>query len=71
MPPEDQVRSWLLLFYSRGSKVDADKYWIEHGKEIYKDIKIQMKIDGAIKKKAAELTAGLSDPEEKVALPTF
>ena len=66
MPPEDHVRSWLLLFYSRGLKVDADKYWVEHGKEIYNDIKNEMKIDGSIKKKAAELTAGVSDPEEKV-----
>lgn len=66
MPPEDHVRSWLLLFYSQGSKVDADKYWVEHGKEIYNAIKVEMKSDGSIKKKAAELTAGLSDPEEKV-----
>ena len=66
MPPEDNVRSWMLLFYSKRRKFKPDQYWSELGKSIRREIKDETKIDGAIKKKAAELTAGLSTPTQKI-----
>ena len=66
MPPEDNIRSWLLLFYSKKRKFKPDKYWSELGKAIRHEIRNEIKVDGAIKKKAAELTAGLSTPTEKI-----
>ena len=66
MPPEDNLRSWLLLFYSKKRKFKPDRYWSELGKAIRHEIRNEIKIDGAIKKKAAELTAGLTTPTEKI-----
>ena len=66
MPPEDNVRSWMLLFYSKRRKFKPDKYWSELGKSIRREIRNDTKIDGAIKKKAAELTAGLTTPTQKI-----
>jgi transglutaminase-like putative cysteine protease len=66
MPPEDQVRSWILLFYSPGAETDPEKYWTKIGKEIFEGYKEQMRVDGKIKEKAKELTAGLNTAEEKV-----
>ena len=67
MPPEDQVRSWLLLFYARKSDLDKEKFWREHGKELYNEHKRELKVDGKIKQAAAEITAGAASEAEKVA----
>ena len=66
MPPEDNIRSWLLLFYSKRRKFKPDRYWSELGKVFRHEIKNEIKVDGAIKKKAAELTLGLSTPTQKI-----
>ena len=66
MPPEDNIRSWILLFYSKRRKFKPDKYWSELGKAIRNEIKNDVKIDGSIKKKAAELIAGLTTPTRKI-----
>ena len=51
MPPEDHVRSWMLLFYSQGTELKKDKYWTSLGKALYKEIKQGTKVDSAVKKK--------------------
>jgi len=66
MPPEDNIRSWMLLFYSKKRNFKPDKYWSEMGKAIRHELRNEVKVDGSIKKKAAELTAGLSTPTEKI-----
>jgi len=66
MPPEDSVRSWVLLFYSKGSKVEPEKYWKQLGKAMHKETGNQMKVDGGVKKKAIALTAGAATPQEKL-----
>jgi hypothetical protein len=67
MPPEDQVRGWILLFYTKGTDVKEDKYWKELGKDYHKVMKLRLNVDGSVKKKVAELTGGLVTPEEKLA----
>ena len=66
MPPEDQVRSWVLLFYSRKFKIDPDKFWQDHGKEKFKEYSEEIKVDGGVKAKAAELVAGAATHDEKL-----
>ncbi len=66
MPPEDHVRSWILLFYTKGRKVDPQKYWQDLGKAIHQEIRNELKVDGNVKKKMAELTASLASPQEKL-----
>ncbi len=67
MPPEYQVRPWLLLFYLKGRKqIDQDKYWTSIGKDRYRELKEGIKTDGLIKQKVRELTVGLPTPRKKI-----
>jgi len=72
MPPEAQVRGWMLIYYSDKEQSNPDKYWKEFGKEAYRGFRQQAKVNGDVKSKAAELTANLASPEEKaIALAEF
>ena len=57
-PPEDSLRSWLLVYYEEDKKLVAEKYWKEIGKTDYSVIKPRVKVDDAIKRSAAELVSG-------------
>ena len=69
MPPEDEVRSWLLLYYTRNLKSDVNDFWARVGGSIvyFYDVKDTLKPDKALKTAAAEITAGAATPEEQIA----
>ncbi|MFN6962496.1 MAG: DUF3857 and transglutaminase domain-containing protein [Pyrinomonadaceae bacterium] len=70
MPPEDEVRSWMLLYYDRIRKNDtAMNFWSRAGGwlvEVF-DIKDTLKPGKDIKAAAAQIAAGAATPEEKLA----
>jgi hypothetical protein len=66
MPPEDEVRPWLLIYYSEDKKLDAAKYWQEYGKESYNEFKNRIKVNDDVKRAAAEVTAGAGSADEKL-----
>lgn len=68
MPPEAEVRAWMLIYYTEDKKLDAEKYWKEHGKDVYKKTRSQMKANDDVQKKAASLIGSASEPEAKLAL---
>ena len=49
MPPEDEVRAWVFLFFSDGTKIEPDKYWKEYGKKIFEATKDEMKVNDEVK----------------------
>jgi hypothetical protein len=64
MPPEYQVRPWILLFYSDEKVRSTSEYWEEVGKDFHDWLKPQVKISKEIRNKAAELlTTGGSNDE--------
>ncbi|MEK7723696.1 MAG: DUF3857 and transglutaminase domain-containing protein [Acidobacteriota bacterium] len=68
MPPEDEVRSWGLLYYSSDDSVNESTYWSKVGgilAEVY-DIKDAMKPGNDSKKLLPEIIAGANTPEEKL-----
>ena len=67
-PPEDQIRAWLLLFYSNKDLRDPDKFWKEYGRNEYRDFKKLLKINDEIKRTANEVAAAGGSPEEKLQL---
>jgi Transglutaminase-like superfamily len=72
MPPEDQLRSWVLIFYEEERKTDPDKFWKEIGKKDFATFKPLMKVDSLVKSTAAELTSGIDQPAAKIgALDNF
>jgi hypothetical protein len=69
MPPEDEVRSWLLLYYTDDLKGDYTDFWASAGGYIARtwEIKDTLKPGKEIKAAAAQLTAGANTPEEQLA----
>lgn len=69
MPPEDEVRSWLLLYYWNELKDDTSDVWAKLGGAIVEafDIKDTLKPGKDIKKAAAEIAAGATTDDEKIA----
>ncbi len=67
MPPEDQLRSWVLIYYEEDKKDHPDKFWKEIGKADFARAKPLMKADDQVKTTASELISGLDKPEDKLA----
>ncbi|HEX4950956.1 MAG TPA: DUF3857 domain-containing protein, partial [Blastocatellia bacterium] len=66
MVPENQVRAWMLLFYSTESKIDADKYWKELGKKEFNDNKAGMKVNDDVRKAATEIIGDAATTDQKL-----
>src|SRR6185503_3425541 len=49
MPPEDEVKSWVFLYYTEEGKIDVDKYWSDTGKRFYEVFKDSMKVNDDLK----------------------
>jgi Domain of Unknown Function with PDB structure (DUF3857)/Transglutaminase-like superfamily len=64
MPPEESVRAWAIVKYG-GSLLDFINYSLLAGR-VYFGFQPFMKVDDAIKQKAAEIVAGAKTPEEKL-----
>lgn len=67
MPPEEQVRPWMLVYYTQESKLSPDKYWKEFGKGLYADYKSVMKPNDDVRKASAEIIGTAATPDEKLA----
>lgn len=66
MPPEYAVRPWLLLYYTKDSGIEADKYWKNYGKGEYNTHKGLMKVSDEVKQAATEAVGSETDPDKKV-----
>ncbi|HEY3139440.1 MAG TPA: transglutaminase domain-containing protein, partial [Blastocatellia bacterium] len=66
MPPEDQVRIWMLLYYSKDKAQPPDVYWPKLGKDLYEKVKSGMKVNDDIKKTAAAAIGDATTPEQKL-----
>lgn len=68
MPPADEVRAWMLIYYSRNNSLDTDKFWANIGgtlASVY-EIKDTLKPGGEIKKAVGDIVVGAATDEEKV-----
>ncbi|MDT7541669.1 MAG: hypothetical protein QOE33_1573 [Acidobacteriota bacterium] len=66
MPPEYQVRPWLLIYYSEDTKLEPEKFWKDYGKTVYEKSRSLMKVSDEVKKAAASAVGDATDPEEKL-----
>lgn len=70
MPPEDEVRSWLIVYYVRDKDEGktATDFWSRLGGRLVRsyDVKDTLKPDKEIKAMAEQITAGASTPDEKI-----
>ena len=66
MPPEDQVKTWMLLFYSRDKPLPPQEYWSKLGRDLYEAFKPSMKVNDDIKKASAAAIGDATTPEQKL-----
>lgn len=66
MPPEDQVRPWMLIYYSEDKKLAPAEFWKAKGKEFYDRFKSLTKINDDVKKAAADAIGDAATPEQKL-----
>ena len=73
MPPEDEVRSWLLVYYSLDqyakNVITSSDFWSRAGGSIVRrwGVKETLKPGKELKAAAAEIAAGAADPDEQMA----
>jgi hypothetical protein len=66
MPPEDQIKTWMLVFYSAPNPPEPQKFWLELGRRYYEVTKPLMKPSDDVKQLAATLTADAKTSDEKL-----
>jgi hypothetical protein len=66
MPPEDEVRAWTLLYYTKDDKIDTAKYWKEFGKQMYEAAKPFMKVNDEVKQAATAAIGDATTPDQKL-----
>lgn len=69
MPPEDQVKTWMLVYYQTGEsveKLEPEKYWANLGKNFYDRSKSLIKPSDEVKQMAASLVEGAKTDDEKI-----
>jgi hypothetical protein len=66
MPPEDQVRTWMLVYYTNQAKPDPLKFWHDLGKSFYDEMKGKMKPNDEVKKAATTIIGDAATPEDKL-----
>ncbi|HZH33075.1 MAG TPA: DUF3857 domain-containing protein [Pyrinomonadaceae bacterium] len=66
MPPEDEVRKWMLLYYTGEKNMEPQKFWREFGKIAYDVFKSEMKVSDDVRKKSTEIIGDASTPEQKL-----
>jgi hypothetical protein len=68
MPPEDQVRTWSLVYYAPTAerKQTAQAFWKSWGKQVYELHKSDIKVGDEVKRAAAEAIGSATTSEEKL-----
>jgi len=66
MPPEYNVRPWMLAYYAPDRKRTPEQFWNDFGRQLYEEHKSAMKVNDEIKRAAAEATAGATTDDEKL-----
>ena len=66
MPPENQVRSWVFLYYTEDTSMAPAKYWKDIGKALYEVTKDDMKVNDEVKAAIAGIIGDAATPEEKL-----
>ncbi|NOT61731.1 MAG: DUF3857 and transglutaminase domain-containing protein [Acidobacteria bacterium] len=66
MPPEDQIKTWMLLYYSSSDKKNPMEYWKMVGKQNYDYLKGMMKVNDDVRKAAATIIGDAATDDDKL-----
>lgn len=65
MPPEDSVRSWILLYYA-DTALSPERFWTNFGRRINEGTKDEMKVDDQVRSVTSEVIGNARDAQEKL-----
>src|SRR5262245_23785913 len=66
MPPTNQVRTWMLVYYASDIKKEPMTYWKDLGKQIHELVKGEMKVNDDIRRAATKAIGDATAPEQKL-----
>lgn len=66
MLPEDEVRSWMYIYYSNAQVNKPAEYWKRYSESFYETSKSNLKPNDEVKKVTAEVIAGATTDDEKL-----
>jgi hypothetical protein len=66
MPPENQMRAWMLVYYTVEENLPAEKLWPKVGREVYEAYKPVLKPTDEIRKATAETIGDAATSREKL-----
>lgn len=67
MLPEDDVRSWIYIYYTYATNIEKpEEYWKQISKAVYENTKGALKPNDDIKRATAETIAGATTDDEKL-----
>jgi hypothetical protein len=67
MPPEDQLRSWILLYYTDDSETNPEAFWKQYGKRVHAEIASDLKPSDDVAAAARQIVGDATTREDKVA----
>lgn len=66
MPPEDEVRAWVFLYYTEDLKREPEKYWKDYGRLLFEKTKDAMKVNDAVKSAVAGIIGDANTDQDKL-----
>lgn len=66
MLPDDEIRSWIYIYYTRDKFKDSDEYWKTISKTFYEYSKNSMKPSDEVKAATSQAIAGATTDDEKL-----
>ena len=65
-PPQDQIRSWLLVYYVPEQRLDVQAFWNEFGRSLAEISRQETKVDDHVRRAAQEAVGAAVSPDEKL-----
>lgn len=66
MPPDSEVKRWILLYYTEDLKLEPGKFWKETGRRAFEKNKDRMKVTDEIRAAAMAAIGDASTPDQKL-----
>ncbi|HSQ60425.1 MAG TPA: DUF3857 domain-containing protein [Acidobacteriota bacterium] len=66
MPPEYQTVPWATFYYTRTDDQKLDELWKEFARDQFAALSNRLKVDDAVKRTAAEITAGIAGDADRL-----
>lgn len=67
MPPEDETRMWMLIYYTEDKKLEPASFWKDRGRAVYEAYRTTLRPTAKLKAAAAEAIGDATTDDAKLA----